>query len=122
MDAKSLVVQAFGDVGYIQISPSGLEERIRSRYRSEIDQLSLLGFSYLFSVGQTFPVMSLVLIFPAIVLLMMLWVREVITLHGGMEFLVGRPIYASADRTTFAHSGGLGIVFLTAFQYGSILM
>ena len=122
MDAKSLSFQTFGDVGYIQVSSSGLEERIRSRYRSENDQLSLLGFSYLFSVGQTFPIVSLILILPAIVLLMMLWSREVVTLLGGKEFLVGRPIYASADRTTFAHSGGLGIVFLTAFQYGSILM
>jgi hypothetical protein len=122
MDAKSLIFQTFGDVGYVQVSSSGLEERIRSRYRSEIDQLSFLGFRYLFSVGQTFPVVSLLLIIPAIILLMMLAGREVITLHGGKEFLVGRAVYASADGTTFAHSGGLGIVFLTAFQYGSILM
>jgi hypothetical protein len=122
MGTGTLIFQTFGDVGYVQISPSGLEERIRGRYQSEIDQLSLLEFSYRFSVGQTIPIMSLILIFPAIVLLMMWWKREVITTHAGKEFLIGHPIYVSGDKTTFAHPSGLGIVFQTAFQYGSILM
>lgn len=112
--------QSFGDVGHIQISSSTLEERIRNRYRSEIDELSLLGFGYQFSVGQTFPVVNLVLIFPVIVLLIMWWKREVITLNAG-RFLIGHAIYASRDKTTSAHPSGLGIVFQTAFEYGSVL-
>ena len=116
------MIRTFGDIGYVQVSSSGLEERIRTRYQSEIDQLSRLGFSYRFTVGQTFPVVSLLLIFPAVVLLMMWWKREMITLRDGKEFLIGHPIYASGDKTTFAHPSGLGIVFHTAFQYGSILI
>jgi hypothetical protein len=73
-------------------------------------------------VGQTFPIMSLILFFPAIVLLLMLWKREMITINRGKEFLIGHAIYASEDKTAFAHPSGLGIVFHTAFQYGSVLM
>lgn len=122
MGTRRLLFQAFGDVEYVQISSPQIEERIRARYQSEIDQLSLLGFSYRFSDGQTFPIVNLVMIFPAIVLLMMLWKREVIVLHRGRAFLIGHAIYGSADNTTFGHPSGLGIVFHTAFQYGSVLM
>ncbi len=122
MGTRGLLFQAFGDVGYVQISSPKFEERIRKRYQSEIDQLSLLGFNYRFSEGQTFPVANLILIFPAIVLLIMLWKREVIALRGGKEFLIGHAIYASGDKTTFAHASGLGIVFHTVFEYGSVLM
>ena len=114
--------QAFGEVGYVQISSPHLEDRIRARYQSQIDQLSLLGFSYRFSEGQTFPIVNLVFIFPAIVLLVMLWKREVIVLYRGRAFLIGHAIYGSADNSTFGHPSGLGIVLHTAFLYGSILM
>lgn len=114
-----MIFQTFGDVGYVQISSLRLEERIRSRYKSEIDQLLSLGFIYRFSVGQTFPILNLILIVPAIVLLMMLWRREVITFRGGTEFLVASPIYSKGEITAFAQPMGLGIVFKTAFQYGA---
>ena len=59
-------------------------------------------------MGQTFPIMSLILFFPAIVLLLMLWKREMITINRGKEFLIGHAIYASEDKTAFAHPSGLG--------------
>jgi hypothetical protein len=114
--------QAFGEVGYVQISSPQLEDRIRARYQSEINELSLLGFSYRFSEGQTFPIINLVMIFPAIVLLVMLCKREVVVLHRGRAFLIGHAIYGSADNSTFGHPSGLGILFHTAFLYGSILI
>jgi hypothetical protein len=52
----------------------------------------------------------------------MLWKREVITINGGKGFLIGHVIYGSADKTTIAVASGLGIIFYTTFQYGSILM
>ena len=120
--ARTLFFATFGDVGYVQIFPPELEGRIRSRYKSEIGQLTPLEFSYGFSVGQTFPVVNLILIFPAIVLLMMWWKREVITLCGVKEFLVGRAIYTSSDKTTFAAPSGLGIVYYTQVLYGPVLV
>jgi len=119
---KTMSVQSFGYVGYVRISSLAIEERIRNRYRSDIGELSALGFTYEFSVGQTFPIANLVLIFPAIVLLMMCWKREIITLNRGTEIAVVHAIYASRDKTTFARPSGLGIVFHTVFEYGSSLV
>ncbi len=119
---RKMSFQTFGYVGYVRISSSAIEERIRNRYRSDIEELSALGFSYQFSVGQTFPIANLVLIFPAIVLLMMCWKREIISLNRGTEIAVGHAIYASRDKTTFARPSGLGIVFHTVFEYGSSLV
>lgn len=120
--AKTLPFETFGEVGYVQISSPKLEERIRSRYQSKIDQLSHLGFSHRFSVGQTFPVANLIMILPAIVLVVMWWKREVITLRGVKEFLVGRAICTSGDKTTFAAPSGLGIVYYTQVLYGPVLV
>jgi hypothetical protein len=117
-----MLLHTFGSVGYIRVSSPAMEQRIQNRYRSDIEELSALGFNYQFSVGQTFPVANLVLIFPAIVLLMMLWKREIITLNRGMEIAVLHAIYASKDKTTFARPSALGIVFHTVFEYGSSLV
>jgi hypothetical protein len=117
----TVTFRTFGEVGYVQVSSPALEERIQARYQSEIDELSRLGFCHRISIGQTFPILSLIMIFPAIVLLVMCWKREVITLRGGREFLIGHAIYASEDKTTFAEPIGLGIIFHTQFQYGAIL-
>ena len=116
---KTLPYQTFGEIGYVRILSSRLEEKIRSRYKSEIEEPSALGFSYKFSVGQIFPIVNLILILPAIVLLLMWWKGEVNTLDRGKRFLVGHIIYASQDKTTFAHPNGLGILFHTVFEYGA---
>jgi hypothetical protein len=121
-ETSKMSLQTFGDVGYVRISSPAIEERIQNRYRSDVEELSALGFDFQFSVGQTFPVASLVLIYPAIVLLMMCWKREIITLNHGMTLAVVHAIYASKDKTTFARPSALGIVFHTVFEYGSSLV
>ena len=113
--------QAFGEVGYVQISSPQLEDRIRVRYQSEINELSLLGFSYRFSEGQTFPIINLVMIFPAIVLLLMLCKREVVVLHRGGAFLIGHAIYGSADNSTSAIRADSGYCFTPHFCTGQFL-
>lgn len=119
---SSGITETFGEVGYVQISSSKLEEQIRKRYQYQIDELLRLGFSHRFSVGQTFPVVNLVLIFPAIILLVMWWKREVIALLGGKNILVGRAVCTSGDMSTFANPGALGITFYTQIQYGPVVI
>ena len=111
-----------GTIGHVQIISPELEQRIRLRYRSEIYQLTVLGFDYQFSDGETVSIFRLALIFPALVMLMMWRKREIITIRDGRYFLVGHPVYVSKDKTSFAEPCGLGTKFYTAFQDGMILI
>jgi hypothetical protein len=112
----------FGTIGHIQVFSPELEQRIRRRYQSEIDQLQGLGFDYQFSDGETFPLFRFVLIFPALVVFAMWCKREVMTIHDGTKHLVGHPVYISKNKTAFAEPCGLGTKFYTAFQDGSLLI
>jgi hypothetical protein len=111
-----------GSIGHVQIISPELEQRIRLRYQSEIYQLTVLGFDYQFSDGETVSVLRLALIFPALIMLMMWRKREIITIHDGRYFLVGHPVYVSKDKVAFAETCGLGTKFYTAFQDGMILI
>jgi len=112
----------FGTIGHVQIFSPDLEQRIRTRYQSEIHQLNDLGFDYQFSDGETFPLIRLVLLLPALVIIMMWRKREVMTIHEGTKYLVGHPVYISKNKTAFAEPSGLGTKFYTAFHDGSLLI
>jgi hypothetical protein len=116
------VLVLFGQLQYVdELSPK-LEERIRGRYRTEMSQLTQLSFNLLFFQGQTFPILRLLLIFPAIVISVMFLNGEVIGIHKRTRFLVGHPILASEDRTTYAQVLRLGVMFSTSFQNGQVLI
>lgn len=110
-----------GPRDYVEISDVAFEQRLRKRYGSEIDQLTSLGFCHLFFEGETTSVFRLFFIFPAIVKLMMLLHRAVITIGPGWKFVGGNPVLASGDKTAFACVGSLGVKFRTAFKDGTIL-
>jgi hypothetical protein len=112
----------FGTIGHVQVFSPELEQRIRTRYQTEISQLTDLGFNYQFSDGETFPLIRLVLLFPALVVFAMWRKREVMTIHDGTKHLVGHPVYISKNKTAFAEPCGLGTKFYTAFQDGSLLI
>lgn len=116
------MLSIFGAIGHVQIFSHELEQRIRTRYQSEIDQLAGLGFDYLFSDGETFPVFRLLLLFPAFFLISMRIKREVMTIHDGTMVLVGHPVCISKNRNAFAEPNGLETKFYTAFQDGAILI
>ncbi|MFC5863929.1 hypothetical protein ACFPT7_16590 [Acidicapsa dinghuensis] len=80
--------------------------------------MTSLGFQLLFWEGETFWIVSLLLVFPALILLVMLWKREVIAVHDGTHLLIGLPIFASEDRTTYASAGAIGTGFRTRFRNG----
>jgi hypothetical protein len=111
-----------GPAEHIQIASPAFERRIQDRYRSEITQLTDLGFSPLFFYGEAFPLIRLLLIYPAILFLIMLLSREVATVMSGSKLLFGYPVFISNNRTAYAHPSQLGMKYHTTFQDGTILM
>jgi len=122
MQTRRLFLGIFGSIEYIEITSPALELRIRERFKSEFAQFSSLGFSVEFFYGQTFPYLRLLLIYPAIVIGMMLWKREVLAVIDGTKLLNGHVAFASANRNSYAHPLGLGVLFHTVFQDGKLLI
>jgi hypothetical protein len=110
----------FGRRSYIQIDSAELQQRIRDRYQAETGQLGMLGFAPLFAEGETFPVFRILLGFPAVILLQMRAKREVIAMTGA-RVVIGFPIFASGDKTSYGHPSGLGVAFHTEFSDGTLL-
>ncbi|HEX3891357.1 MAG TPA: hypothetical protein VHW46_02195 [Terracidiphilus sp.] len=122
MQTRRAFMTLFGQIEYAdEVSPK-VEERLRSRYREQIDEFTSLGFHRLFFQGQTFPILRLVMVFPAIVVALMFLNREVIALHRGGRFLIGHCILASADQTTYVQILRLGVLFATLFENGEVLI
>jgi hypothetical protein len=112
----------FGSVVHVQISSPELEQRLRMRYKSEVGQLTDLGFEYLFSDGETFSLYRLALLLPALTVFLM-WIKgEVLTIQDGAKLHVCYPVFGSKDKTAYAHPFGLGVKFYSAFQDGTLLV
>ena len=116
------IATLLGSIKYVQVWSPDLEERLRLRYRSQIEQLNAQGFHREFSLGETFFLPSIVFVFPAIMLILMLLKREVLAMQPGMRIALCYPVFLSADRSTFAFPFGLGVKFYTAFQDGGLLV
>lgn len=114
--------QLTGPPEHVQISSPAFEQRIQERYSSESSQLSKLGFTPLFFFGEAFPLIRLLLIYPAFVVLIMWLNREVLAIQNGSRLLFGFPVFNSPDGTTYAHPLQLGVKFHTRFEDGAILM
>ena len=112
----------FGKICIIQVNSPELEERIRMRYQSEIDELTDLKFIRVFSSGETISVFRLFLILPAIIIFQMWRKNEVISLRAGAKLMVGYPVLISGGNETFVEVSGLGVKFYTAFQDGCLLI
>jgi hypothetical protein len=113
---------SIGSIGYEEIVDLGIEQRVRVRYASEIDQLTSLGFNYAFTSGETLSVSRILLIYPAIILLQMRAHGAVLALGSGGKILVGSPVLRSTDGRTFGHPQSLGVSFCTVFRDGPLLV
>jgi len=111
-----------GTVEHIQIFFPEFEQRIRTRYQSEISELNNLGFDYSFSDGQSLSLFRLPLLLPAIVVIGLWFKRRPMTLHGGTKILFVYPVLISRNKNSFSEIGDLGVNFNTAFQDGTILV
>jgi hypothetical protein len=118
---RRLFGRFIGNLEYIRVSDLDLERRVRARYQAEINELKSLGFDFLFFQAETFLLARLLLIYPVVVLLLMVWKREVLVLRHG-KILLAHPIFVSGNRTAYAYPIGLGVKFHTAFQDGTRLV
>lgn len=112
----------FGTVEHVQISSPDLEQKFRTRYQSEISQLTYLGFYYQFSDGQTISLFRLPLILPAFFIIAMWLKRRPISMHEGTKLMVAYPILFSESKTAYAEIGDFGVSFHSAFRDGTILI
>jgi hypothetical protein len=113
---------SLGDVGYQEIADPRIEQRVRERYASEVDQLTSLGFSYAFTSGESMELFRLLLIYPALILLRARADGAVVTLGRGGKILLASPVLSSADGRAFGHPQSLGIEFQTAFRNGPLVI
>lgn len=112
----------FGKISIIQISSPELEERIRVRYQSEIDELTDLKFIRVYSSGETVSAFRLFLVLPTIIIFQMWRKKEVISWSEGARLMMGYPVLISGDNETFVEVSALGVKFYTAFQDGLLLI
>jgi hypothetical protein len=120
-DTLRFLTGLFGTIEPVQICIPEFEQRIRTRYQSETGQLTSLGFDHLFFFGEAIPLIRLLLLFPALIVFQM-WLKRVpMTVYEETKNLSGNPVFASRDKTTYAHPNSLGVTFHTAFQDGTIL-
>ena len=115
-------LSSFGSVGYQEIADPRVEQRVRERYASEIDQLTFLGFNYAFTSGESMSLSRMLLIYPAVVWLRMRANGAVVTLGGGRKILSATPVLNSPDGRVFARCATLGMAFCTEFRDKTILI
>lgn len=113
---------SLGSVEYQEIADPRIEQRVRERYTSEVDQLTSLGFNYAFTSGESMSLSRILLIYPAIILLQVRAHGGVVALGRGGKILLASPVLSSADGRVFGHPGSLGVTFATAFRNGPLLV
>jgi len=115
-------MKSLGSVSHDEISDPCVEQRVRVRYSSDIDELTSLGFSYAYTSGEGMALSHVLLIYPAFILLRARANGAVLTLGSGGKILLAAPVLISADRRTFAYPESLGVSFYTSFRNGSLLV
>ena len=113
---------SLGDVDYEEIADPRIEQRVRERYASEVDQLTSLGFNYAFTSGESMSLSRILLIYPAIILLQARANGAVLALGRGGKILLAAPVLSSADGRAFGHPQSRGVTFYTAFRNGPLLV
>jgi hypothetical protein len=111
-----------GKTKYVPVCSAAMEERVRTRYRSEIAELSGLGFDRQSCFGEVFPLARLALILPAITVLVMYFERRPMRIHEGTKMMTCYPLLVSRDKTTYANPCEVGVKLLTAFTDGAFLV
>jgi hypothetical protein len=111
----------FGTIKHVRIISPQLDRRVRERYQSEINELTGLGFDYVYSDGECFSLFRLLLVIPALILLGLRSERMPMTIGGG-SIMVGYPVLASRIKSTIANPDGRRVKFYTGFQDGTLLV
>jgi len=117
----SFVHLVLGPIEYLQISAPEMDQRIRRRHHAEIAELRGLGFEYLCSEGQRFPLSRLLRVFPALVAIGVWLQRTPIWIRDG-SILFGYPILVCRLNPTFVELDASHAKFITSFQDGVLLV
>jgi hypothetical protein len=112
----------FGTIKHAPIHSPELDRRVRVKYQNDIEQLNRLGFDYLCSDGESFPLFRLLFVFPVVILAIMFFDGMPMTITGG-TILTAWPVLVARNRFAFATSpDGSHVKFLTAFRDGTLLV
>lgn len=109
-----------GPIEYLQLTAPEMDTRIRRRHQAEISELMTLGFDYLGSEGQRFPLTRMLRVFPALVALGAWTQRTPIWITGG-AILFGYPILVYRPKPTYVELDALQAKFVAAFEDGVVL-
>jgi len=105
----------------VHLTSPSIDRESHSRYQSELEQLTKIGFKPLFIFGESRSLYRLFLIYPVYLYSVMLLNGEIATLHGS-RIVFGHPVLISDDDKAYVHIMRLGLKFYTRFQDGNILL
>jgi hypothetical protein len=105
---------------YEQVAQGKVQDRIRNRYKSDIDTLKRVGFEELCFCSEVTRSLGCILFFP--LLLLMLIKGEVVKVKRAWVLALQYPLLVSREHATFAIVYGWGIKFYTNFTDGTALI
>jgi hypothetical protein len=105
---------------YQQVAQGKVQDKVRNRYRSEINVLKKVGFEELCFCGEVTRPLGCILFFP--LFLFMFIKGEVVKLKWPWRLAVQYPLLVAREQATFAILYGLGVKFYTSFTDGTVLI
>ena len=123
-DARNLISFVhwlIGSIEYLPLTAPGMDHRVRRRHQAEITELTNLGFEYLCSEGQRFPLSRLLRVLPALASLGAWLQRTPIWIKDGF-ILFGYPILRCRLKPSFVELDASHAMFFTTFQDGTLLV
>lgn len=103
------------------MADSSIEKRVCSRFYVEMKDLDAIGFSPLFFLGESKSVFSFFFLLPALTHWMMRSHREVLTRVGWFTLVTATVVLANKEKTAYGEPTGLGMLFRTKLQDGTII-
>jgi hypothetical protein len=103
-----------GRVEYSELTAPEMDQRVRGRHQAEVAELRDLGFEYLGSEGQRFPLSRLLRVFPALVAFGVWIQRTPIWIKDGF-IIIGYPILVWRLKPTFVELDASHAKFVTSF-------
>jgi hypothetical protein len=98
-----------------------MDKIVRARHKAEIAALTELGFQYLCSEGERFPLTRLLRVFPALVTFGMLFQRTPLWIQSGC-IVFGYPVLIWRQKPTFVELDASHAKFITLFEGGLLLV
>lgn len=119
--ATWLIHMLFGPIDFEQITAPQMDQRVRRHHQAEISELMTLGFDYLCSEGERFPLTRILRVVPALVAFDA-WIQgEPIWVKDG-TIIFGYPILFHVANPTFVELDASRATFVSTFEDGAVLI